>query len=81
MRNRMSELNPADVSRKNALDAKVTIEPYTEEQLRYISPGAAAFYNWVVFFHYLQFCDISLGGIYICHNTYIQSLICCFVPG
>lgn len=50
MRNRMSELNPADVSRKNALDAKVTIEPYTEEQLRYISPGAAAFYNWVGFF-------------------------------
>lgn len=47
LRYKMSELNPDDVSRKNALDAKITIEPYTEEQLRYISPGAAAFYNWV----------------------------------
>lgn len=47
LRYKMSELNPDDVSRKNALDAKITIEPYTEEQLRYISPGAAAFFNWV----------------------------------
>ncbi|XP_062591700.1 uncharacterized protein LOC134253171 [Saccostrea cucullata] len=46
LRYKMAELNPTDVSRKNALDAKVTIEPYTAEQLRYISPGAAAFYLW-----------------------------------
>lgn len=40
-----------------ALEAKRIIAPFTLEEIRDVSNGAAAFYNWVIQFANLKYID------------------------
>ena len=44
---KMADFDPREVPLEVALDGKQLIEPYTEQQIRDVSPTAAAFHIWV----------------------------------
>jgi len=43
----MAYFDPKQVSMETAVEAHQMLGPYTEEKMREISPGGAAFYIWV----------------------------------
>lgn len=43
----MANFDPKNVPIATALEAKQIVEPYTDEKMREISPGAAGVYTWV----------------------------------